>query len=65
MLAERTFPRLNGPPQRGRRRRKLSLEATQAAKGGTLDPAKIAKCESKLSSTCAKNEARGGCNTTW
>src|SRR5688572_8072566 len=36
---------------------KAGLEAKQASKGGTIDPAKIAKCEAKLSSTYAKNEA--------
>jgi cysteine-rich repeat protein len=43
---------------------KLGLEAKQASKGGTIDPAKVAKCESKLSSMFAKNESKGGCNTT-
>jgi cysteine-rich repeat protein len=43
---------------------KLALESKQAGKGGTIDPAKVAKCEAKLSSTYAKQEAKGPCNTT-
>jgi hypothetical protein len=43
---------------------KTGLEAKQASKGGTIDPAKVAKCEAKLSSTFAKNEGNGGCLTT-
>jgi streptogramin lyase len=43
---------------------KCSLEAKQAAKGGTIDPAKVAKCESYFSKSFAKSEAKGGCNTT-
>jgi hypothetical protein len=43
---------------------KLGLESKQAGKGGTIDPAKVAKCEAKLSSAFAKQEAKGGCTTT-
>jgi hypothetical protein len=43
---------------------KLTLEAKQASKGGSIDPAKVAKCEAKLSSAFAKQEAGGACNTT-
>jgi hypothetical protein len=43
---------------------KLGLKSKQAKKGGTIDPAKVAKCESKLSAAFAKNEGKGGCNTT-
>jgi hypothetical protein len=41
-----------------------ALEAKQAAKGGTIDPAKVAKCEAAFSKSVAKSEAKGGCNTT-
>jgi hypothetical protein len=43
---------------------KCALEGTQAAKGGTVDPAKVAKCEASFSKSFAKSEAKGGCNTT-
>src|SRR6185503_6631062 len=43
---------------------KAGLEAKQASAGGTVDPGKVAKCESKFSSTFAKLEAKGGCLTT-
>jgi hypothetical protein len=40
------------------------LESKQAKAGGTIDPAKIAKCEATFSNAFAKSETRGGCNTT-
>jgi hypothetical protein len=43
---------------------KCSLEAKQAATGGIIDPAKVAKCEATFSKSFAKSEAKGGCNTT-
>jgi Domain of unknown function DUF11 len=43
---------------------KCSLEAKQASNGGTIDPAKVAKCEATFSKSFAKSEAKGGCNTT-
>jgi hypothetical protein len=43
---------------------KCTLEAGQAQKGGTVDPAKIAKCEASFSKSFAKSEGTGGCNTT-
>jgi hypothetical protein len=43
---------------------KCALEAKQAQKGGTLDPAKVAKCEAGFSKSFAKAEGKGGCNTT-
>jgi hypothetical protein len=43
---------------------KAQLEAKQASKGGTIDPAKVAKCEASFSKSFAKAEAKGGCNTT-
>jgi hypothetical protein len=43
---------------------KSGLEAHQASRGGTIDPAKVAKCEAKFSSAFAKSEAKGGCTTT-
>jgi hypothetical protein len=43
---------------------KAQLEAKQASKGGTIDPAKVAKCEATFSKAFAKAEAKGGCNTT-
>lgn len=43
---------------------KVNLEAKQASAGGAVDPAKVAKCESKFDATFAKNEAKGGCATT-
>jgi hypothetical protein len=43
---------------------KAQLEAKQASKGGTIDPAKVSKCEATFSKAFAKSEAKGGCNTT-
>src|SRR5215472_10574748 len=40
------------------------LYAKQAAAGGTIDPAKVAKCQAKVSAAYDKLEARPGCNTT-
>jgi hypothetical protein len=43
---------------------KSALESKQASKGGTIDPAKVAKCEATFSKSFAKAELKGGCNTT-
>jgi hypothetical protein len=43
---------------------KCALEAKQAQKGGTIDPLKIAKCESGFTNSFSKAESKGGCNTT-
>jgi hypothetical protein len=43
---------------------KCGLEAKQAQKGGTIDPAKIAKCEQGFTNSFTKAETKGGCNTT-
>jgi hypothetical protein len=44
---------------------KAGLQAKLAAAGtGTLDPAKVAKCEAKVLTAYPKLEAKPGCNTT-
>jgi hypothetical protein len=43
---------------------KCALESKQAARGGTIDPAKVAKCEATFSKSFAKAESKGACNTT-
>src|SRR5689334_10817029 len=40
------------------------LQSKVAAAGGTIDPAKLAKCQAKVSAAYAKLEAKPGCNTT-
>jgi hypothetical protein len=40
------------------------LEAKQAQKGGSIDPAKSGKCGASFSKSFTKAEAKGGCNTT-
>src|SRR5690348_11313815 len=39
------------------------LYSKQAAGGGTIDPAKVAKCDAKVSAAYAKLEAKPVCNT--
>src|SRR5919201_2664848 len=43
---------------------KAVLEGKQAAAGGTIDPAAIAKCEAKLSAAYAKQQLGTTCVTT-
>jgi hypothetical protein len=43
---------------------KCRLEARQAETGGTIDPARVARCEAHFSKSLAYAEAKGGCNTT-
>src|SRR5690349_12894713 len=40
------------------------LQSKVAASGGTVDPAKVAKCDAKVSAAYDKLEAKPGCNTT-
>src|SRR5690242_16484724 len=40
------------------------LYSKQAAAGGTIDPAKVAKCDAKVSAAYDKLEAKPVCNTT-
>src|SRR5215472_16764129 len=40
------------------------LYSKQAAAGGTIDPAKVAKCQAKVSAAYDKLESKPGCNTT-
>jgi hypothetical protein len=40
------------------------LQAKVAAKGGTVDPAKVAKCQAKVGAAYTKLEGKGDCNTT-
>src|SRR5262249_4447010 len=40
------------------------LQAKVAAAGGTIDPAKLAKCQGDVSTNYAKLESKPGCNTT-
>src|SRR5262245_29890084 len=43
---------------------KADLEAKEEGLFIPIDPAKLAKCESRFSATFARNEANGGCTTT-